>query len=171
MFYERLHAQLAYDDARLLREQSENVYENKGKRRGDKALLAGPRSLQDFGYSGEKAGSALNLRVALCLRFLAAGKAVDQVEEFDLDSELQVLLVAIPEFPGSANSSPGEVVLEIDKHGGVRLEGPVCRPVKCQVLRSVVGENSGLVQESHPGVEIARRYFDVGRNSSAGRER
>jgi hypothetical protein len=54
--------------------------------KGRSALPFCSRPLEDFRNLWEKARGLLDLWVTFCFHFLAAGKAGNQIEQFDLDS-------------------------------------------------------------------------------------
>ena len=90
------------------------------------------------------------MRVTLGIHFIAAGEAGDQIGEFDLDSQPQVILIIVPVFFRHSNASMAKELLEIVEHGGVGFARRVRPFMKGQVLRGKVGEDPGLVQENNP---------------------
>ena len=130
-----------------------------------------PDSLENSRNLGEKACGLLDLWVTFCFHFLTGGKAGNQTEQFDLDSQPQVNLVIVPVFLRRPKSLSAQELLEISEHGGVRFIRPIRPPMECQVLRGKVGKDPSLVQESKPGIKFGGGDFNVRRDSPAGRER
>src|SRR5208337_3176133 len=143
----------------------------RGPQKRRSALPFRRRALQDLGNLGEKAGGLLDLWVTFCFHFLTGGKAGNQTEQFDLDSQPLVILVFVPVLLRRPNSRLGQELLEISEHGGVRFKRPIRPPMECQVFRGKVGKGPSLVQESKPGINFAGRDFNIRRDSPAGRER
>ena len=89
---------------------------------------------QQGGTFVEKRGRLLDLGVSPDFNLITGHQSKDEIENFRLDPEFQIVLVGSPELLGRPNPLAGQKVPQIIQRLGIGSEGLIHMPMQGEIL-------------------------------------